>query len=182
MNEDDHHFKSFNMYFTTTSENEAENGKLSFGPVWDYDYSLGVPWTGRPNVYFTLSDRIYFSNIFFRGMMNIPEFAALAAERYEDYMRPAVLEYLEGYDALVDKMDVSVGLNHERWYSDPDKITNMNDSVKATFVSLGDQLSSKNVKYLKDSLAYRIELFDEVFIDKTYKSGKTFTAKVLKEK
>ena len=164
MDEDDHHFKSFNMYFTNTSDNEAENGKLSFGPVWDYDYSLGVPWQGVPNLHFNVSHRMYFSNIFFRGMMNIPEFEEFAKTRYREYMRPALLEFLENYDVLVASMETSVALNQERWYADPDQIGGqMNERYYRKFVEVGDELSIKNIDFLKRSLEDRIILLDRVW-------------------
>ncbi len=166
MDEDDHHFKSFYMYFTNTSEKEEENGKLSFGPVWDYDYSLGVPWQGVPNQHFSMSNRMYFSNIFFRCAMNIPELADLAKQRYAEYMVPALEAYIEGFDDLAASMDESVELNQQLWYNDPKKIGGtMNHSKYENFVKIGEHLSTRNVEFVKKHLAHRLDLLNRVWLD-----------------
>ena len=146
MNEDDHTFKSFYMYYTNTSDDPEENGKLSFGPVWDYDYSMGVPWQGRPNQHYKMSDRVYYSNIFFRSMVNVPEFYELVKERYKEYAMPALEEYIENYSTLVGSMRESVELNQQRWYSDIDP-----------------QLSKKNQFFVIQCLEYRLKLLKQLW-------------------
>ena len=96
--------------------------------------------------------------------MNIPEFEELAKARYREYMRPALLEFLENYDALVASMETSVALNQERWYSDPDQIGGqMNERYYRKFVEIGDELSIKNIDFLKRSLEDRIILLDRAW-------------------
>ena len=73
MGEQDHSWKSFNMYYTNTSSSE-ENGKLNFGPIWDYDWSLYTPWSGEPNSSYNISNAVNYSNVFFKPMANTPEF------------------------------------------------------------------------------------------------------------
>ncbi|MDE7095810.1 MAG: CotH kinase family protein, partial [Anaeroplasmataceae bacterium] len=75
MGETDHKYKSFNMYFTNTSSLE-ENGKINFGPIWDYDFCLYSPWTGTPNESFEKEqmETIFYSNDFYKAMVEIPEF------------------------------------------------------------------------------------------------------------
>ncbi len=146
MNEDDHTFKSFYMYYTNTSDNPEENGKLSFGPVWDYDYSMGVPWQGRPNQHFKMSDRVYYTNIFFVSMVNVPEFYETVKERYKTYARPALVEYIESYGDIVRSISESTDINQGRWYDQIDP-----------------NLSDKNILFVKECLNHRLALLDELW-------------------
>jgi uncharacterized repeat protein (TIGR02543 family) len=147
MGENDHMWKSFNMYYTNTSTPE-ENGKLNFGPVWDYDYALHTPWTGKPNQDYTLSDRIIYSNVFFQAMANVPEFYGMIKERYTLYASNALGNYIEQIDDIVASMDESVKLNEELWYS---------------FIEEED-LSQNNIDFLIAWLEHRKELLDEKWL------------------
>ena len=146
MNEDDHTFKSFYMYYTNTSDNPEENGKLSFGPVWDYDYSMGVPWQGYPNQHFKMSDRVYYSNIFFTSIINVPEFYETVKERYKTYAVPALEKYIEEYSSLVSSMRESVALNQKLWYDDIDP-----------------NLSKRNQFFVEQCLEHRLALLKELW-------------------
>ena len=138
MGEHDHEKKSFNMFFTNTSDDSNENGKLSFGPIWDYDLSLHAPWTGAPNEYYEISDEIFYSNLFFQSMASIPELYQLVKERYNNYAKPALEDYLEEFDTTVESMTISLQLNHLRWYN-----------------ALDDKLTDKNIEFLKEFLTAR---------------------------
>lgn len=146
MGEEDHKWKSFNMYYVNSSSREAEIGKLSFGPVWDYDFSLYVPWQGVPNGCFEVSDKVEYSNLFFQTMAGDPELFDLVKERYALYGRAALLAYLEEYDALTASLEASVEVNHELWYS-----------------TLDAELSRDNVAFLKAHLENRVRVLDEAF-------------------
>ena len=147
MGEVDHMYKSFNMYYTNTSDDIDEKNKLNFGPIWDYDFSLYVgDFTGKPNQNFDVSDRVTFSNIFFRAMINISEFNDIVIERYNLYTVKAVENYLENLDELVDSMKVSIKLNHEKWYYEYD-----------------ENLSNDNIKLLKDFLENRLVILGKLW-------------------
>jgi uncharacterized repeat protein (TIGR02543 family) len=137
MGEHDHHWKSFNMYYTNTSS-DAENGRLSFGPVWDYDWSLNTPFTGVPNQHFVISDEMYYSNIFFTAMAQIPQYYEQIEARYNQYAKPALEEYIDNLDSLQSSMEQSLILNHNVWYS-----------------NISADLTDKNIAFLKEFLEKR---------------------------
>ncbi len=146
MGEEDHTWKSFNMYYANSSAREAEVGKLSFGPVWDYDTCLYTTWDGAPNDSFEISDRVAYSNLFFQTMAGNPELFDVVKERYALYGRSALLSYLEEYDAIAASLEISVDLNHALWYA-----------------ALDTELSKDNVAFLKAYLENRVRVLDEAF-------------------
>lgn len=144
MGEQDHAKKSFNMYFTNTSSPE-ENGKINFGPVWDYDWSLNTPFTGKPNVDYTVKSYIYITdNPFYRSIYNIPEFLSIIKERYTLYGKTAIEKYLSKFDDLILSLDTSLKLNGDLWYTDYD-----------------NEIVVKNVKFLKEFLEDRKKVLDK---------------------
>jgi hypothetical protein len=143
MGERDHSFKSFNMYYTGTSDDPDENGKLNFGPIWDYDFCLFAPWTSKPNEYYTISNQIFYSNVFYKAMADIPEFYEIVKKRYNLYAKDALGNYIDNFDTIYLSMEESLKLNQERWY----------DGISA-------DITDKNVKFLKDFLVARKELLD----------------------
>lgn len=147
MGECDHYWKSFNMYYTNTSSNAEENRKLNFGPVWDYDWSLYTPWTGKPNQDYEILDTITYSNIFFQVMATVPEFFDIVKEEYQLYGQTALSNTIESFDELVLSMEYSIQLNNALWYSE-----------------IGDELSIKNIEFLKDFLKNRKKVLDEAWL------------------
>ena len=146
MGDQDHSWKSFNMYYTSTSDNEAENGKLSFGPIWDYDWSLNTPWTGLPNECYEYSSRVRYSNRYYAAIQSIPQLYNLLKARYNSVAKRVLGEYIEGLDALCASMEESVRLNHELWYK-----------------SISPDLSEKNIAFLKEYLEKRKAQLDELW-------------------
>lgn len=146
MGEQDHFYKSFNMYFTNTSDNSEENGKLNFGPIWDYDWSLYTPFTGYPNTYYEISNQIHYSNLFFQTMASVPEFYDIVKERYNRYAKSALENYINSYDTLYSSIKESLKLNQERWY----------DGISA-------DITEKNIKFLKDFLIARKAILDALW-------------------
>lgn len=136
MGEHDHSAKSFNMYFTNTSDNPEENGRLNFGPIWDYDWALHTPWTGEPNIHYEVYDWVYYSNIFFQTMADVPELYEIVKERYNQYAKPAIKGYIDNYDKLCASMEKSLMINQERWYKDyPQDITEKNLQFLKAFLT-----------------------------------------------
>lgn len=129
MGEHDHAKKSFNMYYTSTSSDPRENCRLTFGPIWDYDWSLNTPWTNNPNVYYDLEaavqDRVY-SNYFFSAVRHIPDLYTRARIRYQDHFYPALKNLLPELYQLQADMKESLALNQQRWYTSNPSITRDN--------------------------------------------------------
>ena len=146
MAENDHAKKSFNMYYTNTSHDPRENGKLSFGPIWDYDWTLNTPFTEEPNESYELNSRVNYSNVYFQAVRDIPELYGQLKERYTNHAAEILENYIDGLDELYESMDESIQLNQERWYSD-----------------LDEEISYQNVKFLKDFLTARKKLLDTMW-------------------
>ncbi len=146
MGERDHSSKSFNMYYTCTSDNADENGKLNFGPIWDYDFSLLTDWTGLPNTDYTVSDRVVYSNVFFQTCAEVEEFYALVKERYREAGAKALEDYLLMLHDMEMNMRASLAENHALWYGD-----------------YPDTMTDDNITFLSKFLFSRKRLFDELW-------------------
>lgn len=119
MGERDHVWKSFYSY-------QIAGEKLAFGPIWDYDYSLYVPWTNEPNIYYNVDSRIEYSNEFFRGVARSDALYAKLCERYQTYYSDVLTDciiHMQGYKTSISE---SLALNNARWYSEESKITEQN--------------------------------------------------------
>ncbi len=127
MGETDHYYKSFNMYYTAESNNPATGGKLTFGPVWDYDWCLHTPWTNKPNQYYQVFPSLHFSNLFYLTVNQTPELYERMMERYRTYFSPALEAYIENLEELTSSMEVSYEMNRKKWYwAYPESITQDN--------------------------------------------------------
>ena len=143
MGERDHKSKSFNMYFTTSSDNPDINNKLTFGPIWDYDWALYTPYTDLPNDYYEIGDEYAFSNVFFKGVANSEELMEIVKERYNEIFAPGLEDLIVHLEDVEDGMKESLSLNQKKWYQNYTGITD------------------KNIKFLNDYLAHRLEFLNE---------------------
>lgn len=146
MGEQDHFYKSFNMYYTNTSDNPEENGKLNFGPIWDYDWALYTPFTGHPNTHYEISDTIHYSNLFFQTMATVPELYEIVKDRYNQYAKSALNNYIENFDKIHTSMKKSLQLNQELWYK-----------------NISEDITDKNIKFLKEFLISRKTKLDALW-------------------
>jgi hypothetical protein len=119
MGERDHVWKSFYTY-------QIAGEKIAFGPIWDYDYSLYVPWTSKPNEYYTVDSKIEYSNVFFQGVARSDELYAKLCERYQSHYSDVLTDCIilvQGYKRTFQN---SLALNQARWYGDRDDIDDQN--------------------------------------------------------
>ncbi len=120
----DHYYKSFNMYYIAQSNNPKESGKLSFGPIWDYDYTINRAWSSSPNDFYDLDElpvnQIYYLNDFFDVIRRLPELQQMVKERYNTVFKDKFGECIESYDLFTYQMKESLELNNQRWYADYD--------------------------------------------------------------
>jgi hypothetical protein len=151
MGQEDHDewHKSFNIYYTCNSKNKDENGKINFGPIWDYDWSLHTPWTGSPNQHYETTDKIDYFGPFFNVIHEVDEFYKVLKVRYNKFAKPALKAYIDSYDRLVASMQMSIEENADRWYGSFDK-----------------DLTEKNIAYLKDFLKCRYNLLNKEWATK----------------
>lgn len=99
----------------------VENGKIHFGPNWDFDCGAGnfrslgyTHWTS------TSGDR----NYFYRGLYNDPLFAALCEERWQEirdiaFQLPDYMEALDTYIKWAVIRDVAFYPDPRMWWSTP---------------------------------------------------------------
>ncbi len=123
MGERDHVWKSFYTYHE--KRDASREGRISFGPIWDYDYSLRVPWTGEPNVSYDVSTSVEYSNFFFQGLMN-SRLSEKVNARYKDLYSDVLAECIKELESYRDSVSASLMLNQERWYSQQPDITEKN--------------------------------------------------------
>ena len=134
MGEQDHAWKSFNMYYTNTSS-EEENGKLNFGPVWDYDWSLYTPYTGYPNEYYNISNSVSYSNLFYQTVASTPDLFEILTQRYNNYGKASLENCISNLETIIPSMEESLKLNNEVWYDKfPDNITDKNIEFLLAFL------------------------------------------------
>lgn len=146
MGEQDHAYKSFHMYYTNTSLDENENKKLNFGPIWDYDWSLYTSWTGEPNLSYEVKNTIYYSNVFFKAMANVPEFYNIVKQRYTNNASKVLGNYISELYLIEASMKESINLNHQRWYQNYDP-----------------NMSKDNIDFLNRYLLNRKQLLDDLW-------------------
>lgn len=152
MGERDHYYKSFNMFYTTTSENLNENNKLNFGPIWDYDWCLYTECPTAPNEDYTLStaETISYSNIFFQAIEYNSEFFELYKERYAEVGSDALETVIAMLNEIESEITESLQLNQDRWYNDID-----------------EELTEKNLAFLNAWLENRKTFLDGLLIDES---------------
>ncbi|MBR1925443.1 MAG: CotH kinase family protein [Clostridia bacterium] len=145
MGESDHVYKSFNMFYTTTSKNISENYKLNFGPIWDYDWCLYTPWTGCPNESYVVSNEISYSNIFFQAIQNCEELFTLYKQRYQNVGSDAISTVITKINEIQNEIITSLELNQDKWYNEID-----------------EDLTTKNLDFLNNWLTNRKTLLDSL--------------------
>ncbi len=97
---------SFHMY-------KDAGGKLTCGPVWDFDRSVG---NTRNNEGAQKYNALWAkeANIWFAGLLMHDEFKALVAQTLEEYL-PKIQATLAGCYAYIDACVPSIERNFERW-------------------------------------------------------------------
>lgn len=123
MGERDHVWKSFYTYHEKREESRA--GRISFGPIWDYDYSLYTPWTGEPNISYEVSKQVEYSNFFFQGLMK-SRLASKVKARYKALYADVLSEAVKEVENHRDSIAESLALNQERWYEQDPRLTERN--------------------------------------------------------
>ena len=137
MGEKDHASKSFNMYYVAAEE------KLSFGPIWDYDWCLFTPWTNSPNTYYTVSDGMHYSNIFYQCVRNTPELYSRLKARYNEISSTVLGDFIDGIMLYEYSIAQSLNLNAGKWYTE-----------------LDEDITRKNVIFLNKFLLNRKRVLD----------------------
>lgn len=138
MGETDHRYKSFYMYY------KKDNQKLNFGPIWDYDFCLYVPWTYRPNKYYEISNELEYSNEFFKMIKNNDIYYNMLKNRYISVGKNNIINLINELKEYNDSILESLEANSLKWYSNTSKYEN-------------------NYNFLVGFLENRISVFDKEF-------------------
>ena len=140
MGERDHVSRSFNMYYVAGEE------KLSFGPIWDYDWCLFTPWTGKPNTYYVVSDGMHYSNIFYQCVRNTSELYSRLKTRYNEISTTGLGDFIDGIMLYEYSIAQSLLLNAGKWYAEFDK-----------------DIMQKNIIFLNKFLLNRKKVLDKAW-------------------
>ena len=141
MRELDHTWKSFHMY------RRAGESKLKFGPIWDYDWSLGVAWVspdGAPNTdYPNDVSEWATTSPFYKMLEKFNQTKTLIRNHYNICYKTNLTNYINNYDIMVSGFATSLSLNNQKWYS-----------------SYNGNITTENVEYLKRHLLGRKQVLD----------------------
>lgn len=126
------------------------NGKLIFGPSWDFDYSCSRPYQLGPNQDYSLdnaTDRFTHYD-FWELFLAIDGVDELISRRYTNYLKPIIeYELQEGqkyYNFYSDLIRENAGI----WYEEIDDI---------------DDLLDKNFQWTFDYFSLRSEFYDTLY-------------------
>lgn len=140
MGEEDHVWKSFYTYHNAADEDLK--GKISFGPIWDYDYSLYTPWTGEPNECYDIDTMVQYSNFFYRGLIG-SRYGSKVASRYSQHYADVLDDLISHLQAYHDGMEVSLSLNQQRWYADKPDLSEDNFEFMIKFLKSRQRVLKK---------------------------------------
>jgi hypothetical protein len=97
-----------------TKADQTSDSKLEMGPVWDFEWSMGIGWYDgarpRPADYL-----VWYEEFYFKQLLTDPAFVALLKQMWATYnssVEEAILQYMT---ELEQKLMVSQKLNFKRW-------------------------------------------------------------------
>lgn len=126
-------------------------GKLTFGPAWDFDMSFGTCATGAEGAVDYMGSQ---NNVFFGELMNVPQFR----EKYVAYFNDHYDDILEHVSAKIDETEAQYGdyleNEYQMWTSHFDlNIPEMNE-----FTTQAEQAD-----YMKEWFAKRMEFLKNYY-------------------
>lgn len=140
--------RSVYMYKTSV------DGKLIFGPSWDFDYTCSRPYRLGPNIDYTLDNaKDRFTNYDWWSLfLQIPGADDLIKERYTHFTRDIYIHEFESAKQFYSFYETDIKLDASIWYSKDVADTNV--------------LVDDNFKWTFDYFALRLEMMDELFLIK----------------
>lgn len=138
-------------------------GKLTFGPVWDFDFCLGHNYTGIPTVERNLSrtTRNFFTeeykNCWMYSAYKIPEYKQAYQARWPLARQAAVntLNHIKEYKKVITP---AATLNCNLWYGD------YVEGGSKGYVPERENLFEDQYQYVIDWIDLRIKYFDEEYV------------------
>ena len=108
MGELDHCYKSYKFY-------KKPNEKFMFGPLWDYDFALNIPWSGFPNTS-PGNPNINFNNILNQIYESTTEGHKKLAERWNEIGDSSINSLLNDLENAYNQILGEIKDNQEYWY------------------------------------------------------------------
>lgn len=148
---------------------KTADGKLKFGPVWDFDWSLDTPWTNAPTVstdvssagtpFFTEYDDSENGEGWWCWLMPLLEDEECRAEFSARWRlaRPAILNTIGQLGSYKRALLPAAKRNAELWYRDYEV------GGSAGYTPQNGSLFEDQYKFLTDFLTLRMEFFDRNF-------------------
>ena len=127
------------------------NGKLVFGPSWDFDYTCSRPYQMAPNTDYNLEnakDRFY-NYDWWKLFLEIEGAQELISKRYNNYLKDIITYELTEMKRYFEFYSLEIYENAEIWYSKDAKDTK--------------QLVLDNYNWTCQYFKLRMELMDEIF-------------------
>lgn len=126
------------------------NGKLIFGPSWDFDYTCSRPYQLGPNQDYTLENaKDRFSHYdFWEKFLEFDEAKTLISDRYTNYFRPIIEYELEEGKRYFEFYSDLISENANIWYSEIEDI---------------DALIENNYNWTFSYFELREELYDDLY-------------------
>lgn len=131
-------------------------GRMQFGPVWDFDWSLNTPWTGKPTVSMELKHTTY--EYFTKGDCWLKEAldAGYTQKLYERWNKAKVaakktIDHIKEYK---EKITPFAMRNYNMWYYD------YKEGGKAEYEPVYGNLFEDQYQFLIDFLTGRMQYFN----------------------
>ena len=144
----DHAGRSVYMY------RKEKNGKLIFGPSWDFDYSCSRPWSLKPNTDYSLDnatdrfDGFEWWNLF----LSLPEGEKLALERFHEWNLPIIEHEIKEAKRYFEAHIEEIKKDAELWYSQ--YVVDTDELVEANYTWFMDYLTKRIDFYKDDAFAF----------------------------
>ncbi len=131
---------------------QSKDGKLIFGPSWDFDYTCSRPYKLGPNTDYTLENaKDRFTNYdWWKLFLDIPEAQELIKARYTNYLKGIYLSEIDKAKQYYQFYEAEIKADAEVWYKQK--------------VSDTDTLVEDNFKWTCDYFELRLEMMDELFL------------------
>lgn len=146
--------------------NQQENKpKISCGPVWDFDISLGVVDNSQSDIYsYYTNTELYVRNVdqFYRNMFQNPTFIQKVKERYKE-IRSVLYEVFDEISFIKKALTKAQSRNMEKWPLPSQRTTWIEIyAMSNTYFNL--PTLSRHYRYLKTNLEERFAVLDHYYL------------------
>ncbi|MBO5216006.1 MAG: CotH kinase family protein [Clostridia bacterium] len=136
-------------------------GRLTFGPVWDFDWSLNTPWTGEPTVTTSLSSTTYdyftTHDCWLKDILDAG-YEDEVAKRWRT-ARNCALDTVTHIKQYREKFTPSAMVNYYKWYPEYEP------EGEAEYEAQFGNLYEDQYQFLINFLTLRIRYFDRKWLE-----------------